>query len=199
MIAPKECWLWRGKNFEDKLGAWEACLGFKPKSQFGGNEYIRLVPAPGEPQCVVAGTIEYTSLNDLKGFEPYEVVINLDPTKYMDFYRNRDGNFAYHGEDGTFTRRPRFFPGTFFKRPEVKGVHLTPFNTVVIVSEGKTYHLPVTSDGTELVCRDVWLAEGDDNYSQVHVLRLPHDHPATRLFGSEEKFDSTMLKEAAEA
>ena len=49
MITPNECWLWRGKDYQGRVGAWQPCLGFKPESRFGGNEYIKMIPAPGEP------------------------------------------------------------------------------------------------------------------------------------------------------
>ena len=186
MQTPDECWLWRANNYEGRQGGWQACLGFKPESRFGGNEYIKMVPAPGEPSYVVKAEPEYTSLNDLPGSDPYKSVVNLDPTKYRDFYRNRDGNFAYQGEDITEIRTPRFMPNQFFCRNDVKGVHLTPFNVVVVDSEGKRYYLTVTNNGTGFYCRDIWMDEGSERYSQIHVLRLPQDHPATLLFVCEE-------------
>lgn len=39
----KQLWLWRGKYYDGKCGAWQACYGFKPVSPFGGNEYIEYV------------------------------------------------------------------------------------------------------------------------------------------------------------
>lgn len=43
-MKTKTVWLWRGKHFDGKVGAWTACLGYKPVSRFGGNEYVELVP-----------------------------------------------------------------------------------------------------------------------------------------------------------
>lgn len=41
-------WLWRAKDYAGRVGAWTACLGFKPCGSYGGNEY-RPLYAPLEP------------------------------------------------------------------------------------------------------------------------------------------------------
>lgn len=42
-MSNQKCTLWRANHYDGKLGAWQACLGFKPEGQYGGNEYIELV------------------------------------------------------------------------------------------------------------------------------------------------------------
>lgn len=39
----KQLWLWRANHYDGKLGAWQACYGFKPFAMYGGNEYIEYV------------------------------------------------------------------------------------------------------------------------------------------------------------
>lgn len=129
---------------------------------------------------------EYTSLNDLPGRGPNEVVTVYSTTEYNDFYRNRAGSFAYRGIDETNERRPRFKPEEFVNCPDIKGVHTTPFNTVVIQWEGERYHLPYFMRGQEAFCHEIWQEGKDGAYYQVHVLRLPQDHPANWLFQEEE-------------
>ena len=38
-----QCVLWRGDHFDGKRGAWTACLGYRPVSPYGGNEYIEMM------------------------------------------------------------------------------------------------------------------------------------------------------------
>lgn len=42
-MTERKLWLWRANHYDGKLGAWEACYGFKPESRYGGNEYIEYV------------------------------------------------------------------------------------------------------------------------------------------------------------
>lgn len=42
-MSNRKCILWRANHYDGRLGAWQACLGFKPNGPFGGNEYIELV------------------------------------------------------------------------------------------------------------------------------------------------------------
>lgn len=128
---------------------------------------------------------DYTSLNNIRNLNVLEKGVIFDPTQYHDFYCNRDGVFAYQGEDAKNNRRPKFNPNVFFGRDDVKGAHPTPWDTVEVYSEGKKYILRFTDTG-EFACKEVWHEVEPHVYLPVHVLRLPQDHPATLLFSVEE-------------
>lgn len=129
---------------------------------------------------------EYTSLNDLPTRGPDETAVVYSTTVYNDFYRNRAGSFTYRGLDAVGNRTPRFKPEEFVNRHEIKGVHTTPFNTVVIELEGERYHLPYFTRGQEAFCQEIWQEGKNGAYYQAHVLRLPQDHPANWLFQEED-------------
>lgn len=129
---------------------------------------------------------EYTSLNDIPNMAQLDSATLYDASQYHDFYRNSAGNFTYRGEDETDERTPHFYPNTFFGRGDVKGVHPTPFQTVEVKSEGKTYHLVFGSQFDTFFCEEVWREDAPGVFSEVHVLRLPQDHPATALFVTEQ-------------
>jgi hypothetical protein len=137
---------------------------------------------------------EYTSLNEIPGLGPFNEAAVYDASQYHDFYRNRAGNFTYRGEDETDERTPRFYPNTFFGRGEVAGVYPTPFQTVEVKAEGKTYHLIFRSEFSHFFCDEVWREDGPGIFSEVHVLRLPQDHPATALFVTEQVGTSRVVQ-----